>query len=143
MDWRQLVSAAPYLYSIRLANPESSGLHHVIEMAEGERVKRSLPESESGVQSIYQPSIEMASPERNLTVTVSWGFQELLLKTLVILPDSCSFRQYQSTTPTRSPASPGRKLQARLPGFCDTALHRSRCNFPFVLFWFELCDIKW
>lgn len=108
MDWRQLVSAAPYLYSIRLANPESSDLHHVIEMAEGERVKRSLPESESGVQSIYQPSIEMASLERNLTVTVSWGFQELLLKTLVILPDSCSLRQYQSTTPTGSPASPGR-----------------------------------
>lgn len=47
---------------------------------------------------------------------------------------SCSSRQPQSTTPTRSPASPGRELQASLPGFCDT----NSAPFPAR---FSLCSL--
>lgn len=57
-------------------------------------------------------------------------------------PGSCSSRQPQSTTPTRSPASPGGFLQETNPAFVTLTMHRSQCNRPFVLFWFELCDMK-
>lgn len=67
MDWRQLVSAAPYLYSIRLANPESSDLHHIIEMVGGGRFEPPLTESESALLPITTTPINGKS-EQNRTV---------------------------------------------------------------------------
>ena len=84
--------------------------------------------------------LKLVSPE-GISPSVSWGFLDLLLKTLVILFGSCSSKQYQSATHTRSPASLERALQVLQSSFCDTNPAPFPTRFSLCSVMFELCDL--